>query len=327
MAIANPVSDYDLHPQALCESSSIGRGTRLGAFSHVLAGAEIGHACDIGDGVFIENGVVLGDRVTVKNGVQLWNELRVGDDAVIGPNTTFTNDGTNDGSAIPVPPTIVESGAVLGGNCTILAGVRIGRHAVVEPGAVVVRNVPPNAVVAGNPARITGYADTSRIGLDATVDTVDALIDEGSVRGVSVHRLPLVHDMRGDLTVGEFTRDIPFEVARYFVVFNVPSEDVRGEHAHRVCSQFLICVKGSSAVVVDDGASRAEIALREPNVGLVMQPMVWGTQYKFSADAVLLVFASHPYDPGDYIRDFDEFLVEAAAPPLPRASRPPSAKG
>lgn len=319
MAILVP--DYWLHTQALCETASVGAGTRVWAFSHILSGAEIGRDCNISDGVFIESDVVLGDRVTVKNGVQLWNGLRVGDGVFIGPNATFADDPTSLAgcSSEALRPTIVENGAMLGAGCTIMSGVRIGQHAVVNPGAVVIGDVPPNAIVTGNPARITGYAGTFQLGLDTPTGELEGPAQESTVGGVRVHRLPLVHDMRGDLSVGEFDRDIPFKVARYFVVFNVPSSDVRGEHAHRVCSQFLVCVTGSCAVLVDDGTNRAEIALHEPNVGLFLPPMVWGTQYKFSADAVLLVFASHLYDPDDYIRNFDEFLSEVGSTSSPRA--------
>ena len=319
MAILVP--DYWLHTQALCETASVGAGTRVWAFSHILSGAEIGRDCNISDGVFIESDVVLGDRVTVKNGVQLWNGLRVGDDVFIGPNATFADDPTSltRGSSEALRPTIVECGAMLGASCTIMSGVRIGQHAVVNPGAVVIGDVPPNAIVTGNPARITGYVGTFQLGLDTPTGELEGPAQESTVGRARVHRLPLVHDMRGDLSVGEFDRDIPFKVARYFVVFNVPSSDVRGEHAHRVCSQFLVCVKGSCAVLVDNGTHRAEIALHEPNLGLFLPPMVWATQYKFSADAVLLVFASHLYDPDDYIRDFDEFLSEVGSTSSPRA--------
>jgi dTDP-4-dehydrorhamnose 3,5-epimerase-like enzyme len=130
------------------------------------------------------------------------------------------------------------------------------------------------------------------------------------VRGVSRHRLPLVHDMRGDLSVGEFERHLPFSPRRYFMVFNVPTEDVRGEHAHRECHQFLLCVRGRCRVVVDDGRNREEIGLARPDHGLYIPPWVWGTQYQYSEDALLLVFASHFYDPADYIRDYDEFVSQ-----------------
>jgi dTDP-4-dehydrorhamnose 3,5-epimerase-like enzyme len=91
-------------------------------------------------------------------------------------------------------------------------------------------------------------------------------------------------------------------------VYDVESKEVRGEHAHKQCHQFLICVNGSCSVVVDDGTKRQEILLDRPGLGLYIPPMIWATQYKHSPDAVLLVFASEIYDPEDYIRDYQEFL-------------------
>ena len=109
--------------------------------------------------------------------------------------------------------------------------------------------------------------------------------------------------------MGQFDDDIPFAVKRYFIVFDVPSTNVRGEHAHRrYCEQFLVCVKGTVSVIVDDGFSREEIVFDCPDVGLHVPAMVWGVQYRYSSDAVLLVFASELYDPADYIRDYDHFL-------------------
>jgi UDP-2-acetamido-3-amino-2,3-dideoxy-glucuronate N-acetyltransferase len=113
--------------------------------------------------------------------------------------------------------------------------------------------------------------------------------------------------MRGSLTVGEFDRSIPFVAKRYFMVFDVPSLEVRGEHAHRECHQFLICVRGSCSVVADDGFNRQEFLLNRPDLGIHLSPMVWGIQYKYSIDAVLLVFASHYYDCLDYVRNYDDF--------------------
>ena len=124
-----------------------------------------------------------------------------------------------------------------------------------------------------------------------------------------MHHLRLVKDMRGDLSVGDFESQIPFAPKRYFLVFNVPSEKTRGEHAHRECHQFLICVKGRCSVMVDDGQQRMEVLLDNPAAGLYLPPMVWGTQYKYSQDAILLVFASHSYDPADYVRDYTEFMT------------------
>jgi dTDP-4-dehydrorhamnose 3,5-epimerase-like enzyme len=113
--------------------------------------------------------------------------------------------------------------------------------------------------------------------------------------------------------VGEFDKHLPFVPKRYFVVFDVPSKDVRGEHAHKTLHEFLVCVHGSLSIVLDDGNKRREVQLNSPTVGLHIPPLVWGIQYRFSSDAVLLVLASEPYDPDDYIRDYDEFLKVAPA--------------
>jgi len=133
------------------------------------------------------------------------------------------------------------------------------------------------------------------------------------VSGVLLHRFKIVRDLRGDLSVGDFASEIPFTPERYFLVFNVPSESTRGEHAHLECHQFLICVKGSCSVIVNDGHSEAEVQLNSPDLGLYIPPMIWGVQFNYTMDAVLLVFASHLYDPKDYIRDFSEFLRVANA--------------
>ena len=94
------------------------------------------------------------------------------------------------------------------------------------------------------------------------------------------------------------------------MVFDVPSMETRGEHAHRECHQFLICVRGSCAVVADDGVHRDEFVLNSPDLGIHLSPMVWAVQYKYSLDAVLLVFASHYYDNNDYIRNYSDFLSQ-----------------
>ncbi|MCB5175203.1 FdtA/QdtA family cupin domain-containing protein [Microvirga sp. SM9] len=133
-----------------------------------------------------------------------------------------------------------------------------------------------------------------------------------NVGRASLHKLKIAKDMRGELSVGEFGPDIPFKPERYFLVYNVPSREARGEHAHKECEQFLICVRGSCGVLLDDGQSRVEITLDRPEVGLYMPPMIWGTQYRYSPDAMLLVFASHSYDPDDYIRSYDQFRSAVA---------------
>ena len=101
---------------------------------------------------------------------------------------------------------------------------------------------------------------------------------------------------------------MPFEVKRFFLVFDVTSEQIRGEHAHRTLHQFLVCVHGRCCVVADDGAHRQEFILDSPALGLYLPPMTWAVQYKYTRDAVLLVLASDVYDPAEYIRDYEEFL-------------------
>jgi acetyltransferase-like isoleucine patch superfamily enzyme/dTDP-4-dehydrorhamnose 3,5-epimerase-like enzyme len=310
-----------VHPQALCESDRIGEGTRIWAFAHVLPGAQVGRDCNLCDGVFVENQVVIGDRVTVKCGVQLWDGVTLEDDVFVGPNATFTNDPFPRSRQRPAEyaRTLVQRGASIGANATILPGLTIGAGAMVGAGAVVTRSVPRHAIVTGNPARIVGYADAESAPAPAAGGV--AGVQASSVRGVAMHRLPRVEDMRGNLSVGEFGRHLPFVPRRYFVVFDVPSAEVRGEHAHRSCHQFLVCVHGMVSVVVDDGARREEYRLDAPELGLYVPPMVWATQYRYSADAVLLVLASAPYDAGDYVRDYDEFLRLAGAAPNPKAAR------
>lgn len=306
-----------VHPNALCESSEVGAGTRVWAFAHVLPGARIGKDCNICDHVFIENDVVVGDRVTLKCGVQLWDGMRLEDDVFIGPNATFTNDIFPRSKQYPTafPQTTVRKGASIGANATILPGITIGARAMVGAGAVVTRSVPPNAVVVGNPAKIVGYVDTpDHVGAEAKVAApASEPVRATSVRGVALHQLKNVADMRGSLSVGEFGRDIPFEVKRYFLVFDVPSLEIRGEHAHLRCEQFLIAVKGSVHVVADDGRNREQFVLDRPGVGLYLPPMTWGIQYRYSADAVLLVLASQYYDGQDYVRDYERFLELASA--------------
>jgi len=306
-----------VHPNALCESQQVGAGTRIWAFAHVLPGARVGSDCNICDHVFVENDVVVGDRVTLKCGVQLWDGLRLEDDVFVGPNATFTNDIFPRSKQYPATfgQTIVRKGASIGANATILPGITIGARAMIGAGAVVTRSVPPNAVVVGNPAKIVGYVDTT--------DHVEAEsgsplqvaepVRQTSVRGVTLHQLKTVADMRGSLSVGEFGRDVPFEVKRYFLVYDVPSVEIRGEHAHLSCEQFLIAVKGSVHVVADDGRNREQFVLDKPGAGLYLPPLTWGIQYRYSPDAVLLVLASQHYDNQDYVRDYERFLELARA--------------
>lgn len=281
----------------------LGHGIVLGAHVTVEAGAEIGDGTHVGDGAFVCGGAVL-ER-----------------DVFVGPNATFVNDPFPRAGRSPAGAAArVRAGASIGAGATILGGLEIGERAMVGAGAVVTRSVPREAIVLGNPARIHGY-----VGADADADAAlspvrhdDAVGDEpaevlpSAVEGVTLHRFPSIRDLRGSLVAAEFEQRLPFLPQRYFLVFDVPSTEVRGEHAHRVCHQFLVCVHGAVHVVADDGRRREEFVLDGKRLGLHLPPMVWGTQYRYDADSTLLVFASHPYDPDDYIRDYGEFLEERA---------------
>ncbi len=306
-----------IHDKSDVKSTLIGEGTRIWQYVVVLPDAKIGKDVNICSHCLIENDVIIGDRVTVKSGVQLWDGLRVGDDVFIGPNVTFTNDKFPRSKIYPETflETRIEKGASIGGGAVILPGIVIGVGAMIGAGAVVTKSVPPYAIVTGNPARIVGYVEGSFSNLET--DSIDLkssvpagqLVTRLNVGDVTLHRLKIVPDLRGDLSVGEFGKDIPFAPKRYFLVFNVPSEKTRGEHAHHKCHQFLICVKGSCSVVVDDGTTRRELKLDTPEFGLHLPPMTWGIQYKYSSDAVLLVFTSDYYDASDYIRNYQEFIA------------------
>lgn len=321
-----------IHPNAICESSSLGDNTHVWGFSHILAGAKLGADCNIGEHVFIENDVVVGDRVTIKNGVQLWNGLRIEDDVFIGPNATFTNDRFPRSRVRPemLLQTRICRKASIGANATLLPGITVGEGAMVGAGAVVTGSVPPFAVVVGNPSRIIDYLDSKTSAPPPYVFRAQEPVSsvgkvETQVEGVTLHELGLVRDLRGDLSVGEFGKQIPFTPKRYFVVFDVPNQRVRGQHAHKVCQQFLVCLSGSVSILADDAKTRQEFRLDRPNLGLYLPAGVWGVQYKYSPGSLLMVFASEYYQAEDYIRGYDEFLSfkkeRKNTPPPPREKK------
>lgn len=287
------------------------------AFAHILPGAVVGEDCNICDGVFVENDVTVGDRVTVKCGVQLWDGVTLEDDVFIGPNATFTNDAFPRSGQYPesFARTVVQKGASVGGNATILPGITIGAGAMVGAGSVVTRDVPEYAIVVGNPARITGYANTTHLPRVADDELPLSSVPQakGKVKGVALSRLTKAIDLRGSLVAGDVGDQIPFVPERFFVVYDVPTIEARGAHAHRECEQFLVCLSGSVRAIVDDGVNREEYLLDRPELGLYMPAMIWGTQYRYSSDAVLLVLASRHYESEDYIRNYDEFLSLASA--------------
>lgn len=298
------------HPSADIQTENIGSATNIWQFCVVLPGAYIGDQCNICANVFIENDVVIGDRVTVKSGVQLWDGLRVGNDVFIGPNVTFSNDLYPKSKKPPhvFLKTEIGNGASIGANSTILPGLKIGANALIGAGSVVTHDVPENAIVFGCPAVIRGYGNVIRESVSLELDSKGSGFDVKSLNGGGViYHLHNIKDLRGSLSLVEYPKNLPFLVRRVFWVYDVPSTEVRGEHAHKNCHQFLVCVKGSVTVVTDNGIDRSEIILDKPTIGLHIPPMIWASQYQYSEDAVLVVFASDEYDADDYIRSYLEF--------------------
>jgi len=307
------MNNVQIHLLSDVQSQAIGDGTRVWQYCVILPDAKIGKNCNICAQVLIENDVIIGDDVTVKSGVQLWDGTRVGNRVFIGPNATFTNDQFPRSKQYPDQflKTEIQDGASIGANVTILPGLTIGEGAMVGAGSVVTRSVPPYAIVVGNPAVITGYVGASNAKPNNPKSISIDLTESSKCLGVGscvLYKLPLVPDMRGNLSVAEYEKQIPFIPKRCFWVFDVPSREVRGEHAHKKLHQYLICVKGSVSVVLDDGFNKVEVVLDKPNLGLHIPPKVWGIQYKYSADAVLLVLASEGYDAEDYLRDYTGFI-------------------
>jgi len=144
---------------------------------------------------------------------------------------------------------------------------------------------------------------------------------ESSVSGVRPYLIHSVLDPeRGGLSVVEFGGGLPFCPARCFWTYGGRSGGIRGAHAHRECAQFIVCVSGSCLLEVEDGTQRAEYRLDCPSAGVLIPPMVWATQRLLVPETVLMVFASHGYDPGDYIRSRDEYLGLMGAWQVPLGS-------
>lgn len=287
---------------------------------HIHPSASVGPDVHIAEDVFvgpncyIEGRIVIGAHTRLIAGVTLIGEAEIGSGCVLEPNVSMTT--VLAPSSKRASPLMIGAGAQIGAGSVLSCGLSIGPNAQIGAGTVVMRNVPAHAIVSGNPATIVGYSTSPALGRtrlsEAGDKTSSTAIADCSVPGVKIFKFPRIHDLRGDLSVGEFGQNVPFFPKRYFLVFDVPSAETRGEHAHRVCEQFLVCVSGQVAVVVDDGMRREEVELGAPDVGLYIPSRIWALQYKYSSSSVLLVFASHHYDSRDYIRDYDQFLLECA---------------
>lgn len=155
----NEVNKPFIHPLSDVMSTTIGQKTKVWQYSVILPKAVIGENCNICAHTLIENDVVIGNNVTVKSGVYVWDGITLKDNVFIGPCVTFTNDKKPRSKQYSdeFPKTVVEEGASIGANATLLPGITIGKNALVGAGAVVTKNVPENAIMVGNPAVIKGY--------------------------------------------------------------------------------------------------------------------------------------------------------------------------
>lgn len=155
------VKSYIAHETAVIDDNCrIGEGTRIWHFSHIMSNCTIGEQCSIGQNVVISPEVIIGNRVKIQNNVSVYTGVICEDDVFLGPSAVFTN-VINPRSAIvrknEYKPTLVQKGATIGANATIVCGITIGKYAFIGAGAVVTKNIADYALVVGNPARQTGW--------------------------------------------------------------------------------------------------------------------------------------------------------------------------
>lgn len=158
-----------IHSTALVETEFIGEGTAIWAFAHIMKNAHVGSNCNIGDGCFIESFAQIGNNVTIKNGCMIWEGVTIEDGVFVGPNVLFTNDRYPRSPRLPqvkerysakenwLLHTKIKQGASIGAGAVLMPGITVGEFATIGAGAVVSKDVPPFALVIGNPARIKGW--------------------------------------------------------------------------------------------------------------------------------------------------------------------------
>jgi len=159
-----PEQGYIAHESAIVDAPcDIGAGTKIWHFSHIMAHATIGTGCSIGQNVFVASRVRIGNNVKIQNNVSVYEGVELEDDVFCGPSMVFTNVSTPRSGYPRNRPedyerTLVKRGVSIGANATVVCGHTVGEYAFIGAGAVVTKDVPPHAVVVGNPARIRGYA-------------------------------------------------------------------------------------------------------------------------------------------------------------------------
>ena len=135
-------------------------------------------------------------------------------------------------------------------------------------------------------------------------------MDKIIVKNSGIITLPrIVDDRDGVLCIMNSLQEIPFEIKRMYYINNLdPKSSLRGKHAHRKLRQVIFCINGCFTLTLDDGETQQDILMREDNIGVILDPMLWHTMHDFSSGCVLLVAASDYYDEADYIRNYDEFM-------------------
>jgi UDP-2-acetamido-3-amino-2,3-dideoxy-glucuronate N-acetyltransferase len=175
-------SSVYIHPSSIVEEGAeVGNGTKIWHFCHLMPGARVGENCHIGQNVFIDNGSAIGNGVRIQNNVSVYNGVIISDDVFIGPSVVFTN-VINPRSFInrrqEFKDTIVQKGATIGANATVLCGIEIGEYAMIGAGAVITHDVPAYAQVQGVPARQSGWV--SRSGHKLVFDTGNNAVCSGT---------------------------------------------------------------------------------------------------------------------------------------------------
>lgn len=287
------------------DSSSIGDcviGTGTNVWQYVVIGDDvsIGKDCNICAHCFIETGVSIGNRVTLKCGVQVWSGITIEDDVFVGPNVSFCNDLFPRSKIWREPVgTVLEKGSSIGAGAVLLPGISVGANSMIGAGSVVTKSVPPNVVVCGNPARIISSINAQ--------GREPKSYDAARVDSPLILKSKVVEDLRGSLCVTEFAESIPFNPVRSYVVFDVPNEQIRGEHAHKKCEEYLICIKGSVDVLCDDGITEWTAHLKGGDA-IYLKPLIWRELKNYRNDAIVCVLSSRPYEADDYIKNYSDFV-------------------
>jgi len=164
-----------IHPSAIIDDgATIGSGTKIWHFSHIMGSSQIGDGCTIGQNVYIDAHVAIGDRVKIQNNVSVYQGVTINDDVFLGPSVVFTN-VINPRSFVErkheFKPTLVKKGVSIGANATIVCGVELGEYCLIGAGSVVLKNVKPFALVVGNPAHQIGWV--SKTGIKLQFNEVD----------------------------------------------------------------------------------------------------------------------------------------------------------